>query len=282
MQQSLTDPYPQTRDIDAFGHHAYGHQPFAGAGGKRRDALRCAGVVRGDHSCSDPQLPSQQLGNTPSVFLVAGNDQSASVGLAADLDSREPAQAGAHGTWPRSRRWAARSGAGRGRAGAAREGDSGRVWIWRWETHGCQSDTRWPPQLAGTAARTDLVAIRLQRCSGPRCDRGRNIVRLRGHCTPPEQGASMQWPTVVSVSVVSITCGFRQPMARMGRTFIGREIITAGPATRADSRGDARGYGWCCPGGDLALSAPPYLLSAVPGGPTRRHSSPRRRTGRLL
>lgn len=53
--------YPQTRDVDAFGHHADGHQPFGGARGKRRNALKCAGVVRGDHSCSDPQLPSQQL-----------------------------------------------------------------------------------------------------------------------------------------------------------------------------------------------------------------------------
>src|SRR5712691_5216412 len=82
--------------------------------------------------------------------------------LAAGLDSREPTLAGAQVTWPGGRRWAARSGTGRGRAGATRQGGSGRVWVWRWETHARQSDARWPPQLAGTAARTALLAIQLQ------------------------------------------------------------------------------------------------------------------------
>jgi len=126
------------------------------------------------------------------------------------------------------------------------------------------------------------LAVRLKRCSGPRCDRGRNVLRLRGRCTPPEQ-AAMLWPTLsMSVQVVPITwCILGQPMAIMNGMFIGAESSQRDSATRADSRGDVRGYGWCCAGGDLAFSAPPHLLSAIPGAPAGRESSPRRRTGRL-
>jgi hypothetical protein len=55
------------------------------------------------------------------------------------------------------------------------------------------------------------------------------MVRLRGPCTPPEQGPSVQWPTIVSVQVVSIyLIAFGQPTAIMDGMVIGPGIVTAG------------------------------------------------------
>jgi hypothetical protein len=48
------------------------------------DAMRSDAPGSSDAtSCRDPALPRQQLANPPSVFLVAGNDQAAGVGLPA-------------------------------------------------------------------------------------------------------------------------------------------------------------------------------------------------------
>src|SRR4029079_14573691 len=77
------DADAKARDVDAFGYHAHGDEPWVGARGELGDAGRRERGVRRDHGRGRPEPYPQQRSDPASVLLVRRDHEPARIGLLA-------------------------------------------------------------------------------------------------------------------------------------------------------------------------------------------------------